>query len=238
MKQDSLDTMTREDVHLESNDTAHDTRHDIAQFMNGNNNKSLETRLDTHRPTNTTCGAGINGKLTINHSVPSVQTNGTLQDKTLQNNQSPSTASASSSSTIAILRRHTMYDSLILVKQHKPSLDGYSLELPNSATISDKRDCAEQRPDGCCKTKLVTVYLDGDDPIYQRQEEENKNCRSKMDGEMVYVPINGLLDRLDNYERRGIAVDSRVYAFAMGLKTAERFLTNSSMKEVQEAPPI
>lgn len=154
----------------------------------------------------------------------------------------PKRAQSSPLSTIAILRRHTMYDSLILVKQQRPNLNNsYSLELPNSDTISSdigENNLADSKSNDCPKTKLVTVYLDADDPIYQRQEEKNKKCRSKIEGEIVYVPTNGLLDRLDSYERRGVAVDSRVYAFAMGLHTAESFLTNSTMKEVQEAPGI
>jgi hypothetical protein len=100
---------------------------------------------------------------------------------------------------------------------------------------------------GCGRTKLVSVYLDGDDPIYQHKLKQqngtnNSNGASAGDqqegGEIVYVPINGLLHRLNNFDRLGISIDSRVFAFAMGLKTAERFLTSSTEKEYQEAPPL
>lgn len=248
--------MTRDEVHLESNNLAHEhsimDRHDLVQLMNGDSNLSFEHHLNNlHRKaTNTTVQAigttnGIHTNTSNNVKLTTQNSNtGTLQSKTMRNcnlsssvfEENQEEASSPPLSTIAILRRHTMYDSLILVKQS--NLNGFSLGLPNSDAIS--RNCdnsADIKSNYCCRTKLVTVYLDGDDPIYQRQEENNK-CRSQIEGEIVYVPVNGLLDRLDNYERRGVTVDSRVYAFAMGLHTAERFLTNSNMKEVQEAPPI
>lgn len=106
----------------------------------------------------------------------------------------------------------------------------------------------------CRRRQLVSRFLDGDDPMYQspcaaqsgplesillsnpsgpfavQYDDKGSVC------ELVHVPINGLLDRLKNYNESGIAVDSRVYAFAMGLKTAERILTTNSMKELQETP--
>lgn len=179
---------------------------------------------------------------------------------------------ASPQSTIAILRRHPMYDSLVLVKKYRPCLDGYILEFPTSYTgnasaskPSDQTQTQEASPRrtssteydsilgeaydaGCGRTKLVSVYLDGDDPIYQHKLKQqngaggcnggNGNGEQHESGEVVYVPINGLLHRLNNYDKLGISIDSRVYAFAMGLKTAERFLTSSAEKEVQEAPPL
>lgn len=167
---------------------------------------------------------------------------------------------ATALSTIAILRRHPMYDSLVLVKKFRSCLNGYTLEFPtsyvddNSGAVAAKADtntmttmenqdnCAKREFDfGCGRTKLVSVYLDGDDPIYQNQHGQNQNrngFQAPEGGDIVYVPTNGLLDRLDNFDRHGISIDSRVYAFAMGLKTAERFLTSSTEKEIQEAPPL
>lgn len=137
-------------------------------------------------------------------------------------------------STIAILKRHPMYDSLILVKRYRDCLKGYTLEFPTS----DVTQQAKENSKSCCKTKLVSLYLDGDDPIYQCQQGKGKNDLLSTGGETVYVPMNGLMDRLDSYERHGISIDSRVYAFAMGLKTAEKFMTISSVKEIQETPPL
>lgn len=165
-------------------------------------------------------------------------------------------------STIAILRRHPMYDSLILVKKFRNCLAGYSLEFP-----ADKLQPNEDEPlpvvqnAQCGRQRLVSRFLDADDPMYQSmsivggaevsigQESPtgSSECLSshpfvpQIDDrgdhcELVHVPINGLMDRLKNYTDSGVAVDSRVYAFAMGLKTAERILTTNCMKELQETP--
>lgn len=172
--------------------------------------------------------------------------------------RAPTKMAPSALSTIAILRRHPMYDSLVLVKRFRACLNGYTLEFPTSNVDNGNHDnnhddddhrCklkittnttnSSQLHEDCCKTKLVSVYLDGDDPIYQCQERNGQNGINSPEGdEIVHVPMNGLLDRLENYDRHGISIDSRVYAFAMGLKTAERFLTTSSMKEIQETPPL
>lgn len=133
-----------------------------------------------------------------------------------------------------------MYDSLVLRKRYRPATNDYSLDFPttdvcqlsNSNVIenNNKNNATEQ---SCCKTKLVTTYLDGDDPMYQQQQEQLQSLDN-----MVMVPMNGLLDRLENYEKRGVVIDSRVYAFAIGIKTAERFVSTSSEREIQEAPQI
>lgn len=183
-------------------------------------------------------------------------------------------------STIAILRRHPMYDCLVLVKKYRACLGGYVLEFPeteqdlddcnggdrSSTTNQENQSIEEQQtefsPNRCNRRKLVSRFLDGDDPIYSQPVGELPTgsgqglCRRPTSdylaglvstlgrqtddrgsiGELVHVPINGLLDRLKNYTQSGLAVDGRVYAFAMGLKTAERFLTTSAMHELQETP--
>lgn len=165
----------------------------------------------------------------------------TTNNSSTQENQQQSIQSALS--TIAILRRHPMYDSLVLKKRYSSCLNGYTLEFPTTdmkpINNSSKQHHQQQSKDReCCKTKLVSVYLDGDDPIYQCKEKKGCNGLLPPEEEVVYVPMNGLLDRLDNFDRHGVSIDSRVYAFAMGLKTAEKFLTTSSMKEIQETPPL
>lgn len=207
-------TMTREDIKIEFTGLTHD------HLMVNKQNLAAQQTIPANG-----CEAGKN-------CVPTLQTN---QDK--QN-------AASALSTIAILRRHPMYDSLVLVKRYRACLNGHTLEFPTSDVTNRHTAMQMQTPaavtkdhEDCCKTKLVSVYLDGDDPIYQCQERRGKTGIPSPEGEMVYVPMNGLLDRLDNYDRHGVSIDSRVYAFAMGLKTAEKFLTTSSMKEIQETPP-
>lgn len=158
--------------------------------------------------------------------------------------------------TIAILRRHPMYDCLVLVKRFRSCLDGYALEFPMTKPGEENHDKPEeqQQQDAagtkCRGQRLVSRFLDGDDLIYQSQQDEG--CQdgplahpfsAKVgdiggDDEIVHVPINGLLDRLKSYTASGIAVDSRVYSFAFGLKTSERLLTTSFEKELQETPKI
>ena len=179
--------------------------------------------------------------LTHNHRMVNKQDDTQQANGTIDTNNTTTTNDSQSSqdnlntglslSTIAILRRHPMYDSLVLVKRYRACLNGYTLEFPTS-DVNSQHQTKEQ---DCYKTKLVSMYLDGDDPIYQCQERKSK---LSPEGEFAHVPMNGLLDRLDNYDRHGIAIDSRVYAFAMGLITAEKFLTTSSVKEIQETPPL
>lgn len=176
-------------------------------------------------------------------------------------------------STIAILRRHPMHDSLVLVKKFRACLNACALEFPTSLTCWSEASDASQCGDGeennaslprqrACCGKLVSRFFDGDDPIEQghlatatgngnidlaaiQQQQEPQMPDAALPAqfdergepcELVMVPINGLLDRLKNYTAANVAVDSRVYSFAMGLKTAERILTTSALKELQEAP--
>lgn len=172
-------------------------------------------------------------KQDASHQATQNETNTTNHSSSQENQNIPAALS-----TIAILRRHPMYDSLVLKKRFRSCLNGYTLEFPTTDIKSTNKNQQHQAKElNCCKTKLVSVYLDGDDPIYQCQEKKGSNRLLPPEEEVVYVPMNGLLDRLDNYDRHGVSIDSRVYAFAMGLKTAEKFLTTSSMKELQETPP-
>lgn len=205
--------MTREEVKVEFTGLTHD------HLMINKQDLAHQQQTVKNNETNTT----------NNHS-PTIEN----QEQNIQ----------SALSTIAILRRHPMYDSLVLKKRFRACLEGYTLEFPTTdiEPISTKQNNNHQHQSKdsreCCKSKLVTVYLDGDDPIYQCQEKKGCNSLLPPEEEVVYVPINGLLDRLDNFDRHGVSIDSRVYAFAMGLKTAEKFLTTSSMKEIQETPPL
>lgn len=184
-------------------------------------------------------------------------------------------------STIAILRRHPLYDGLILVKKFRRCLDGYVLEFP-SMEASDLKELKENKNSDCLHRKLTVRYLDGDDPWLESsalmasmlsnkasnsndmgslsepnniqsieassRENSNNNLLgpeypSQVDDlgqtcEFVHVPTNGLLDRLKNFTESGIAIDSKVYAYAMGLKTSERLLTTTSMREVYETPGV
>jgi len=76
----------------------------------------------------------------------------------------------------------------------------------------------------------VSIVVDGDDPIRNTingnghsndsdSDDGNENTKRE---EIIQVPVNGLLDRLTEYSKKGIVVDSRVYAFAIGLKKGEK----------------
>lgn len=211
--------MTREGIEVELNRNDHkmmlNTHQKRQQYQDLNFIQQLNDNL-IHKTTNTT---------------------------TLADDQENSTNNCDSLSTIAILRRHPMYDSLVLIKRYRACLNGYTLEFPTSdipaARESNKDKSTPSSSDNCSKTKLVSLYLDGDDPIYQCQEQNCKgNNLLSPEGEIVHVPMNGLLSRLDNYDKHGVSIDSRVYAFAIGLKTAEKFLSTSSIKELSETPPL
>lgn len=86
------------------------------------------------------------------------------------------------------------------------------------------------------KLKLVSVLIDGDDPIRNNfscvdNSDESQDSSSSSNPtpsdyeteiEVIPVPVNGLLDRLDEYDRQGVVIDARVYAFAIGLKRGEK----------------
>lgn len=92
------------------------------------------------------------------------------------------------------------------------------------------------------------MIIDGDDPIKndfiraKKIEDQTGAGYTSMissddedgefdDIEIILLPINGLLDRLHEFCKKGTIVDSRVYAFAIGLKKGERLSQCSSKPE-------
>ncbi|OTF74746.1 hypothetical protein BLA29_013231 [Euroglyphus maynei] len=85
------------------------------------------------------------------------------------------------------------------------------------------------------------MIIDGDDPIKNNffhekksknnSENEHHNGHNDDDIEIILLPINGLLDRLNEYCNNGTIVDSRVFAFAIGLKKGEKLSENVSQPE-------
>lgn len=244
--------MTREQVKVDFNGLTHDHL-----MVNKRDTVNSGCRTNgTTMPTTTTTTTTINhfhaNQTTDNNNRSSLENDRSNQENL--NNSTDVDDPSTTLSTIAILRRLAMYDSLVLVKRYRACINGYTLEFPTSnlsnqpdddnsnieTTQQKQQQHDKQHEQDCRKTKLVSMYLDGDDPIYLNQEKKNKDsCLCTPDqGEIVYVPMNGLMARLDNYDRHGVSIDSRVYAFAMGLKTAEIFLTTSSMKEIQETPQL
>jgi hypothetical protein len=167
---------------------------------------------------------------------------------------------------IAILRRHILCDCLILVKHFRPTLKSYVLEFPakiiehsENASIDDETGEAAIReveestgykstivnfisPEVAldpelsdAKLKLVSLIIDGDDPIGNGLMNGNENDK-QADIEVIQVPINGLLDRLNAISKNDIIVDSRVFAFAIGLKKGEKLAQAQSQTENIEHP--
>lgn len=81
----------------------------------------------------------------------------------------------------------------------------------------------------------MSIVIDGDDPIKNGFINGHHNEKIT-DIEVHQVPINGLLDRLNEYCKRGIVVDSRVYAFAIGLKKGEKLAQIQNKPENIETP--
>nr|XP_009681297.1 PREDICTED: ADP-sugar pyrophosphatase isoform X1 [Struthio camelus australis]XP_009681298.1 PREDICTED: ADP-sugar pyrophosphatase isoform X1 [Struthio camelus australis]XP_009681300.1 PREDICTED: ADP-sugar pyrophosphatase isoform X1 [Struthio camelus australis]XP_009681301.1 PREDICTED: ADP-sugar pyrophosphatase isoform X1 [Struthio camelus australis]XP_009681302.1 PREDICTED: ADP-sugar pyrophosphatase isoform X1 [Struthio camelus australis] len=150
--------------------------------------------------------------------------------------------SADGVAVIAILQRTLHYDCIVLVKQFRPPISGYCLEFPaglieenetaESAALRELEEetgytgeVVECTPALCLDpglsnstTHIVTVTINGDDA---------KNIRPKQkldDGEYVEVislPKNDLLQRIDELvAEEHIAVDARVYTYALALKRA------------------
>jgi hypothetical protein len=70
------------------------------------------------------------------------------------------------------------------------------------------------------KLQFVSLTIDGDDPM-QHPRCNNNNQTQGSHGDIVevlQVPITGLLERLEKYHEDGYVIDSRVYAFAIGLQ--------------------
>ncbi|XP_068769069.1 ADP-sugar pyrophosphatase [Struthio camelus] len=147
--------------------------------------------------------------------------------------------SADGVAVIAILQRTLHYDCIVLVKQFRPPISGYCLEFPaglieenetaESAALRELEEetgytgeVVECTPALCLDpglsnstTHIVTVTINGDDA---------KNIRPKQKLEYVEVislPKNDLLQRIDELvAEEHIAVDARVYTYALALKRA------------------
>lgn len=141
---------------------------------------------------------------------------------------------------LPILRRMLKYDCLVLVKQYRPSMKAFTLEFPagvvepqdSTSEAAALRRLNSQTGYTCtglkktspltasdpvhttCTTKLVSVEINGDDL-------RNLNAQQKFgEGEfyeVVQVPMNDVLKRLNEYSEDGYVIDSRVYTFALGL---------------------
>ncbi|XP_015725814.1 ADP-sugar pyrophosphatase [Coturnix japonica] len=150
--------------------------------------------------------------------------------------------SADGVAVIAVLQRTLHYDCIVLVKQFRPPINGYCLEFPaglieenetaESAALREleeetgyKGEVVECTPALCLDpgvsnstTHIVSVTINGDDA-------ENTRPKQKLDDgefvEVISLPKNDLLQRIDELvAEENIAVDARVYTYALALKRA------------------
>ncbi|XP_021351009.1 ADP-sugar pyrophosphatase-like [Mizuhopecten yessoensis] len=143
---------------------------------------------------------------------------------------------------IAVLKRLLKFDCLVLVKQYRPPMKGYTLEMP--AGLIDKNETAEQTavrelkeetgykatvkhssPFTCmdagtenATVQVVTAEIDGD-------TDDNKNPQTNPEEsefiEVVHVPMNDLLGKLNEFAKSGVCVDSRLYSYAIGMEMSK-----------------
>ncbi|XP_048739378.2 ADP-sugar pyrophosphatase-like [Ostrea edulis] len=140
---------------------------------------------------------------------------------------------------IAILKRMLKFDCLVLVVQYRPPMKTCTVEFPAGLVDAGEtpetaalRELYEETgftatvrhvtPALCfdpgvgnTTVQLVSVEIDGND-------EKNQSPMQKTDEsefiEVVPVPLDVLLQRLDEYSEMGYSVDSRVYSYALGLQ--------------------
>lgn len=146
---------------------------------------------------------------------------------------------------IPVLRRTLHYDCVVLVKQYRPPIQAYSIEFP--AGLLDPNETAETCAQrelkeetgytgtvkhvspatsldpglGNTTAQLVTVEVDGDQP-------ENRNPKAQPDEgefiEVLSVPIDDLLQKLNDYAAAGVVIDSRVYTYAISMEQTKKMM--------------
>ncbi|GFG38601.1 hypothetical protein Cfor_01648 [Coptotermes formosanus] len=139
---------------------------------------------------------------------------------------------------IAFYRRLLHYDCIILVKQYRPALKAYTIEMPagpiegneapDMAAVRELKEAtgfvgvikkigpvlAMDPGASNCSMRLVTVEVNGDEP-------ENWHLKSNVNNERfrepLLIPVSELLDKLRAFAAAGFIIDSRIDAFAIGL---------------------
>jgi len=91
------------------------------------------------------------------------------------------------------------------------------------------------------KLQFVSLTIDGDDPMQSTNCNNNNQSHDGNNGshgdivEVLKIPINSLLDRLEKYDEQGYVIDSRVVAFAIGLQRGQR-LNAAETRAESESP--
>lgn len=139
---------------------------------------------------------------------------------------------------IAFYRRLLHYDCIILVKQYRPALKAYSIEMP-SGLVEENETPAESAvrelkeitgfsgsikkigpilamdpAASNCAMRLVTIEINGDEPDNLHLKGNVESDRFK---EPLLIPVSELLEKLSAFAAAGFIIDSRIDAFAIGL---------------------
>lgn len=91
------------------------------------------------------------------------------------------------------------------------------------------------------KLQFVSLTIDGDDPIQNTNCNNNNQSHDSSNGshgdivEVLKVPVNGLIERLEKYHEAGYVIDSRVIAFAIGLRLGSNLHQSETVIE-NESP--
>ncbi|XP_013400637.1 ADP-sugar pyrophosphatase isoform X2 [Lingula anatina] len=138
-----------------------------------------------------------------------------------------------------VLKRLLKYDCVVLVKQYRPPMKCCTIEFPaglidagESPEETAVRELEEETgytgkikhisPVTCldpgignCTVCIATAEIDGDDPV-------NKKPKAKLDDsefiEVISIPVNELLERLNEFAKQDVVVDARVYTYAVAIK--------------------
>nr|CAD7392665.1 unnamed protein product [Timema cristinae] len=139
---------------------------------------------------------------------------------------------------IAFYRRLLHHDCIVLLKQYRPALKAYSIEMPSGlveeqetpdvSALRELKECtgftgsikkigpvlAMDPGASNCAMRLVTIEVNGDDY-------DNINMTSFIDSqrfkEPILIPVSELLEKLSAFASAGFIIDSRIDAFAIGL---------------------
>ncbi|XP_046358119.1 ADP-sugar pyrophosphatase-like isoform X1 [Haliotis rufescens] len=144
---------------------------------------------------------------------------------------------------IPILKRTLKYDCVIMVKQYRPPMKAYTLEFP--AGLVDKGETPEETavrelreetgyagkvkhisPVTCLdpgigntSVRVVTVEIDGDEDINTSPKPHPEESEFI---DVLVVPMEDLLTKLNELASDGVVIDSRVYTYAVAMEQTRK----------------
>lgn len=144
---------------------------------------------------------------------------------------------------LPILRRTLKYDCVICIKQYRPPMKTHTLEFPaglidagedvQTAALRELREetgytatVKHVSPATCldpgtedCTMQIVTAEIDGDDAANVKPEQQPEESEFI---EVLTIPVDEMLTKLNEYAEAGVVVDARVYSYAIALAQAQK----------------